>query len=41
MANKRDEYLNQRNDFNGPDKDKHNYPKRPQHVQVEKDREKE
>ncbi|MGM0899770.1 hypothetical protein [Mesobacillus maritimus] len=39
--NKRNDYLDQRNDFNGPDKGKRNYPKRPQHVKIEKGTEKE
>jgi hypothetical protein len=38
---KRKEYFDQRNDFSGPDKEKRNYPKRPQHVEIEQDREKE
>jgi len=41
LVKNRNEYLDQRNDFAGPDKEKRNYPKRPQHVQIEQDREKE
>ncbi len=33
MSNKKD-YLDQRNDFNGPKENKGNYPKRPEHVQI-------
>jgi len=40
MSNKKD-YLDQRNDFNGPEKNKGNYPKRPQHVQISEQDEKE
>lgn len=33
MNNKKN-YLDEKNDLNGPDRDKRNYPKRPQHVPI-------